>query len=71
MSIEVNRKNIRTLMAHVEDMVAEIEVLQERLQTASRSVGTLDGKVTNLHNLVYTALVQVKGSGSTEPENAD
>lgn len=71
MSEEVNRKNIQTLMAQVSDMVKDIDDIKGTITIASNSVGTLDNKVNNLHTLIYTALVKVKGNGPTEPDDGD
>ena len=71
MSVEVNTKNIQALMEHVEALVADIAVMKNHAKLTSNSVGTLDNKVNNLHTLIYTSLVQVKGNGPTEPDDGD
>lgn len=71
MGVEANTKNIAALMAHVEDMAAEIDALKGDLHKLSLAVMTIDGKTAALHNLVHAALVQTKGHGSTEPDNGD
>lgn len=69
MGVEVNRKNIQALMAHVESLVEKNAKLERGLLVNSQALMTVNNKMGNLEQLIYKALVQTKGSGSTEPDN--
>jgi len=69
MSVEVNRKNIQALMAHVDALVEKIAKLEQGLLVNSRAVLTVDNKITATQNMVQVALVQTKGTGSTEADD--
>ena len=71
MSIEVNRKNIIALDAHLTGLAEEMATLKDQMATNANRIGTLINEIAVLKQGVQMTLAKQYGSGSTVVDNGD